>query len=87
MDYFNIGSSADLIEYNWNHATFFYTSTLTNSTINNVPMNYTHLNTVDIFRFKFNQTILYRFNTIINQFRDRSNDSLDLGRIGLSVYN
>ena len=50
-------------------------------------MNYTHVNSVDIFRFKYNQNIEYRFNTIINLFRDRSNDSLDLGRIGLSVYN
>jgi hypothetical protein len=53
-DYFNIGASADLLEHNWNHATLFYTSTLTNSTINNVPMNYTHINTVEIFRFKVN---------------------------------
>jgi len=54
LDYFNIGASVDLIEYNWNHATLFYTSTLTNSTINNVIMNYTHVNSVDIFRFKYN---------------------------------
>jgi hypothetical protein len=76
-----------LVEHNWNHATLLFTSTLTNVTANSTQMNYTHINSVEIFRFKYNGQIAYRYLTTINQFRDKSNDSLDLGRIGFSVYN
>jgi hypothetical protein len=83
MDYFNIGSSLDLIEHNENHATLFYTSTIEQSGVN-----YTNINTVDILRFpQDNISTLYRTSTVIHNFRDRSNDSADLGKIGLSIYN
>lgn len=84
QDYFNIGSSVDFIEHNENHATLFYTSTTQfNAT------NYTSVNYVDILRFhqSLTNSTLYRTSTVINMFRDRSNDSIDLGRIGLSIYN
>jgi hypothetical protein len=50
-------------------------------------MNYTHINTLDIVRFRWNDTILYKFRNTVNQYRDQSDDFKDLGRIGLSVYN
>ena len=50
--------------------------------------NFTFINTVEIFKFSpVNSTIVYNTQTLINRFRDRSNDSQSLGRIGLSVYN
>jgi hypothetical protein len=32
--FFNIGQTLDLVEYNWNHALLFYTSTLRSNTLN-----------------------------------------------------
>ena len=87
MDFFNIGASMDFIEHNWNHAQLFYTSTLRNATLDGKPMNYTHINILDIVRFKTSSGVQYRFLNTVNVFRDQSADSVDLGRIGLSVYN
>ena len=50
-------------------------------------MNYTHINTLDIMRFRWDDAILYKFRNTVNQYRDQSDDFKDLGRIGLSVYN
>jgi hypothetical protein len=80
-DYFNIGSSADIVEYNSNHATVYYTSTMT---FNNI--NYTHINVIEVIRFVENGKDLYRTVFSINRFRDKSNDAQNLGRIGLSAY-
>lgn len=46
LDYFNIGASVDIIEYSELHTTLFFTSTMNNS-----GANYTHINTVQIFKF------------------------------------
>ena len=87
MDYFNIGASMDLIEHNWNHAQLFYTSTLRNMKFEGKPMNYTHINLLEITRFKTSTALHYRFLDTVNLMRDQSDDSFDLGRIGLSLYN
>ena len=80
LDYFNIGSSVDLIEQNKNHMTLFFTSIMQNGT-----QNYTFVNHVQIFTFATVDKTYYFFQTIINDFRDRSDDTVDLGRIGLSL--
>lgn len=69
-DYFNIGSSADIVEYNSNHATVYYTSTMTFNSIN-----YTHINVIEVIRFVENGKDLYRTAFSINRFRDKSNDA------------
>jgi hypothetical protein len=75
MDYFNIGASIDFIEHSWNHAQLFYTSILRNSTIKNVVMNYTHINSLDIVRFQVKgDQVVYKFRTTINNYRDQSDD-------------
>lgn len=52
-------------------------------------MNYTHINMLEITRFRSvkDSSINYRFYEKINLYRDQSDDSFDLGRIGFSVYN
>jgi hypothetical protein len=87
MDYFNIGASLDLIEHNWNHAQLFYTSTLRNTTSDGKRMNYTHINLLYITRFQTSTALHYRFLNSVNLLRDQSDDSFDLGRIGISLYN
>ena len=83
MDYFNIGASIDLVEHNWNHAQLFYTSTMRNVTLDGKPMNYTHINILEIVRFRTsNFAVHFRFLDRINLFRDQSDDNTDLGRIG-----
>ena len=57
LDFFNIGASVDLVEHNWNHAQLFFTSTLTNVTANGTLMNYTHINTIEILRFLYNNEV------------------------------
>jgi hypothetical protein len=32
--FFNLGQTLDLVEYNWNHAQLFYTSTLSSNALN-----------------------------------------------------
>ena len=51
-------------------------------------INYTQVNTVDILKLtQTNGATFYKTSTTINNFRDRSNDSSNLGKLGLSVYN
>ena len=55
-------------------------------------MNYTHINTLEIVRFRWNDTILYKFRNTINQYRDQSDDQKDLvclleGKISVSHDN
>lgn len=71
-----------MIEHNGNHATLFFTSTMTNGTIN-----VTFVNRVEVFRFFQLNSTTYMTNTTINNFRDRSNDLVDHGKLSLSVYN
>ena len=88
MDYFNIGVSIDFIEHSWNHAQLIYSSTLQNVTLEGKPMNYTHINILEILRFRTPDfAVHYRFLDRINVFRDQSDDSTDLGYLSFSVYN
>ena len=50
-------------------------------------MNYTHINLLEITRFKTSTALQYQFLNRVNLLRDQSDDSFDLGRIGLSLYN
>jgi len=50
-------------------------------------MNYTHINLLEITRFKTSTALHYQFLNTVNLLRDQSDDSFDLGRIGLSLYN
>jgi hypothetical protein len=50
-------------------------------------MNYTHINLIELVRLPFRGNMQYLTKTTINLYRDRSNDAVDIGRIGLSVYN
>ena len=79
-DYFNLGASVDLVEHNFNHATLFFTSQMIlNGT------NITHINHVQLFRFIHNGQFYFSSLAVINDYRDRTNDTL--GRLGLSVFN
>ena len=50
-------------------------------------MNYTHINLLEITRFKTSTALQYQFLNRVNLLRDQSDDSFDLGRIGFSLYN
>lgn len=56
-------------------------------TVNGI--NYTFINIVEIFKIINTMTgyPLYKIQTSINMYRDRMDDMLSLGRIGLSIYN
>jgi len=81
-DYFNIGASIDLVEVNFNHAVLFYTSSMILN-----GMNYTHINHVHLLRFINRGNFYFSNLTIVNDYRDRTNDSQNLGRIGFSISN
>ena len=86
--FFNVGQTIDLKEQNWNHAQLFYTSTLRSNALNKAEYRtYTHINTLDIIRFRHRTRVFYKFRNTVSHFRDRSNDTLDLGRIDFSIYN
>jgi hypothetical protein len=50
-------------------------------------MNYTHINLLEITRFRASTALHYQFLNYVNLLRDQTDDSFDLGRIGISLYN
>ena len=51
-------------------------------------MNYTSVNSVQIVRLlKSDGSAVFRTQTVVNQWRDTSNDTMALGELNLSVYN
>ena len=83
-DYGSIGASFDFMEWDSNQATLFYTSTLVEN-----GLLYSFVNTVEIMKIENPLDGTTRFATVtsINMYRDRSNDTISLGKLSLSTYN
>lgn len=67
-DYYKVGQSLDLLEYNGNHATLFFTSLYDQD-----GKTYAFVNTIDLLRInRADGSSLYRTRTIANNYRDTS---------------